>query len=348
VERKRTLDVIRVTAVLCVILLHASARFLAVFPVRSAAFAVGNFFDSLSRIGVPLFLMVSGALLLDEERQIPAGKMIHKILQLVGLLATWSFLYAAFHQILVPVYQRKNVAWDAFFQAFAEGEQHMWYLFMLLGLYLIVPVLRLFVKKAHSNQIRYLLVLLFVFSCVPLFVDFVAQDILHTESGITTYANKFMMAISGPNLLYFLLGWYLVHVPISKHARQWIIAGGVVGVLAVMILVWFLTTETFRPYTVLYDHGEPLMVFWSAAVFLLLQKVCRNGTSPQWLSRLSQMTFGVYACHLAVLYVVEILTMGLEKPCLELFLNFIICTVVSFGAVWLISKIPVLKKLVRM
>lgn len=347
-ERKRSFDVIRVVAVLSVIMLHASARFLIHGPVRSLGFAIGNFFDSLARIGVPLFLMISGALLLDEDREIPPRKMLRKILQLTGLLVAWSFLYALLYEILFPLYWKTPVSLIDFLRAFAKGHIHLWYLFMLLGLYLVTPVLRLFVRRKNAAYVLYLMILLFVFSCAPMLMDFLVQDVMKIDFSVQGYANKFMMSFRSPNLLYFLLGWYLVNVPVSKCVRRWIAAAGAFSILLVMTLVWFLSTETFKAYSVLYDHGEPLVVLWSAAVFFLLQSACKDDQSPLWLSRLSQMTFGVYACHLVILYILEMITAELGNPCLELLLNFTICTVVSFAIVWILSKIPVLKKMVRM
>ena len=60
------IDLLRAVACLCVVMLHVSAAY--VFKgVGSRDFWVGNLVDSASRAGVPLFVMISGALMLDEN-----------------------------------------------------------------------------------------------------------------------------------------------------------------------------------------------------------------------------------------------------------------------------------------
>ena len=63
----KSLDIIKTVAIITVLMTHISASFVILFPVSSPEFIWGNIIDSLSRIGVPLFVMVSGALFLDED-----------------------------------------------------------------------------------------------------------------------------------------------------------------------------------------------------------------------------------------------------------------------------------------
>ena len=60
------LDILRALACLLVVMIHSSMNY-AVQEVGSKNFWVGNFFDSISRAAVPLFVMISGALMLDEN-----------------------------------------------------------------------------------------------------------------------------------------------------------------------------------------------------------------------------------------------------------------------------------------
>ena len=62
------LDVLRVIACFSVIMVHSCAQYF-VKDIGSFNFWVGNIFDGLARIGVPLFIMISGALMLDKNYQ---------------------------------------------------------------------------------------------------------------------------------------------------------------------------------------------------------------------------------------------------------------------------------------
>lgn len=63
----KSLDVIKTVAIITVLMTHVSAALVILFPVSSPEFIWGNIVDSISRIGVSLFIMVSGALFLDED-----------------------------------------------------------------------------------------------------------------------------------------------------------------------------------------------------------------------------------------------------------------------------------------
>ena len=68
-KRNDSLDVIRIAAVFAVVMTHCTAPFVTNFQPDTAEFLWGNLLDSISRAGVPLFLMISGALFLDERRE---------------------------------------------------------------------------------------------------------------------------------------------------------------------------------------------------------------------------------------------------------------------------------------
>ena len=74
-ERKLYLDLLRVIAIAAVVMIHVSADYV-IYPCNTMDFTIGNIFDSISRLGVPLFLMVSGALILDENREFNCKKKI--------------------------------------------------------------------------------------------------------------------------------------------------------------------------------------------------------------------------------------------------------------------------------
>ena len=72
-QRKLYLDLLRIIAISAVVMIHVSASY--VTNANSLLdFTVGNIFDSVSRLGVPLFLMISGALILDENKEFNCKK----------------------------------------------------------------------------------------------------------------------------------------------------------------------------------------------------------------------------------------------------------------------------------
>ena len=72
------LDILRVIACLFVILIHSSAQYV-IENVGSLNFWTGNIIDGLSRVAVPIFVMISGALLLDKNYNYTEKKLIKHI-----------------------------------------------------------------------------------------------------------------------------------------------------------------------------------------------------------------------------------------------------------------------------
>ena len=77
-QRHLGLDLVRIVAILAVVMIHASASFLVSYPAGSFEFSVGNLGDGISRLGVPLFVMLSGALMLDEQRNLTLKRIFTK------------------------------------------------------------------------------------------------------------------------------------------------------------------------------------------------------------------------------------------------------------------------------
>ncbi len=79
------MDVVMVIACFAVIMIHSSAPYV-IENFGSLNFWIGNIFDGLARIGVPLFVMISGALMLDEKYNFSKQKLIEHIKKWLSFL----------------------------------------------------------------------------------------------------------------------------------------------------------------------------------------------------------------------------------------------------------------------
>ncbi len=348
-RRTAAFDVMRVAAIIAVVMTHVAFPVISSAPNPSAACLWANVLDSLSRIGVPLFLMISGALMLNEERDVPPKKVFHSAWVLFLLTLVWSLLYALWYELAMPLLQHEPFSLRTFAVAVVNGHYHFWYLYMLIGLYLITPLLRLFVKRENARSILWLLALgTAVTLCVPL-LNFFGNTFVGGEDLVRKYADKFEFGFLTEYLLYYLAGWYLTHVAWNKAYRPWLYAAGAAGLLlTVGLTAWFSTPEN-RLYDLFYANGSVNVFFYSVAVFAFVLSLCEgktvSTTSP--LARLSALSFGVYIVHIAVLAVVSRVGVLLPGVLLPMLFNLIVTLAVSYAAVWVLSKLPILKHLVR-
>ncbi|UQT49043.1 acyltransferase family protein [Flavonifractor plautii] len=131
---------------LAVIVVHITGGALEASPVGTPDFMVLNVYDGLTHWCVPVFVMLSGMFLLDPKHSLPLQAFFGHMLRIAAALAVWGTAYA-----LVERVQVHGLSWESVRAALYQvllGKTcfHLWFLYMLLGLYLVTPVLRAFVR----------------------------------------------------------------------------------------------------------------------------------------------------------------------------------------------------------
>ena len=330
------------------ILLHASA-FPYPIPVDITPTVTWNWwtinvYGALGSLGVPLFVMLSGALLLEPSKaEEPLGVFFKKRFNRVGLpIIFWSIAYFAWNFYV----HGEPLSLDIVLQGLLSGSYvHLWFLYLLVGLYLITPVLRVMVKHLDWKKFKYLTALWFVGTVsVPLINTFGAFSF-----------NPVLFVFTGW-IGYFLLGIFLQKVKV----RSWILAlgtilglvGAVVGAYATAALVG----ERF--ITFFHESLSFNMIIASTAVFLLLIAIpasriqSRHANFNRLVHWISQNTLPIYLLHLMVLESLELGFLGLTlnrntmNPIIEVPLITIITLLLSAAIIYPLNKIPFVKKLI--
>lgn len=344
-SRNLSLDIARIIAVFAVIMIHCSCNFVSNFAEGTTEFFWGNIFDSISRLGVPLFLMISGALMLDENKKITCKTLYSKNIKTIVLLTiAWSVIYSLFSQVFIPVLTGRTVSISDLIKAIINGHMHMWYLYLIVGLYIITPFLRAFVYKSNKN-----LVLLFI--VIALSTQFLIPVINMLSMSfdgfefINTFINKFHLNFFGAYTVYYLMGWYVVHIGFSKRCTYAITASGIIALAVILTYV-----ATTKDYTNAYDNLGILVFLYSSAAFILINKIKTKTNS--YVSRvvvsLSKMTFGVYIIHEMIRVVFIKFAPYNSFPLLYILFCFIFVAAISFITCAICSKIPLIKKLFKM
>lgn len=352
-QRLLKYDVIRVIALIMIVMIHVSAYMVIFYPDTSdAAFRVGNIFNGLGRAGTPLFLMLSGALLLNEDRPIRAREFYKKSLARIALLLLfWLLFYATWRAFLLPALAGKP-ADPRLFGAYLLKQEglypHLWYLFMLIGAYLAIPVLRLFVKRENRSYVLGMIVLAF-------FAQFAVQTagVFTREAvfSVSDFAAKFHLEYATGYLPYLLTGWYLDSFPLSKKKRIAIWTAGAAALAAIILLVQFFIDPVpdIRDYLV-EMNTLPAFVY-GVGMFTLLSAVTGERKSENAVVKeLSRASFGIYIIHIVFL---DLLTgiflpyraFGERNPALYLLVLYILTFGCSLGAVYLLTRIKGLRKL---
>lgn len=287
-------DKLRCLACLAVVMIHSSASF-AEATVGSVAFWVGNFFDSLSRIAVPLFVMLSGALLLEECRPFSKAKWGRRMGKLVLFWLFWSAAYALAYEVATPVAKGEVPHFGSFLLALLQGPYHLWFIPMILGLYLLVPLLRLWVKRANSRYVFYFLALAFVFSfAIPQDVQLLTLLFPKAEV-LSKLTENLAIPHAAGYCVYFVLGWYLHNV--SLRREKLLLALGVAGAAITVLGTWALSLYTGTPCFLFNGNFTVNVLAYASGVFLFAKKFLGRTEPCRAAALVSRYSLGIYGVH---------------------------------------------------
>ncbi|MBQ7170430.1 MAG: acyltransferase family protein [Synergistaceae bacterium] len=317
--------------------LHVAAANWYTTDVHTSQWQAMNFWDSIVRWAVPIFVMISGALFLSPNKDIPIKKLYTKyIFRIFTAFVFWSLVYACRNYV-------KNGDMLKAFAQFLTGYYHMWFLWMIAGLYMIVPFVR---KIAESKTLtKYFLGLALVLAFVlPETVDVIS--LFSEEYG--AFAGKLAgmpsLDFVGGFTGYFLLGHFLNSARISPKSERVIYAAGITGFAATVVMSLLASLFMGEAFEKFYGNHTVNVMCEAVAVFVFLRQ--RLNFPVRFVRELSQYSFGAYLVHAAVIDLLR--KLGLDSltfcPAVSIPVIAVMVFVLSFGISALINHIPVLKK----
>jgi surface polysaccharide O-acyltransferase-like enzyme len=342
-------DLIRTVGIVLVILLHASIEnYSGLTPSASESMVYwtsSTFYDSIARPCVPLFVMLSGALLLQPSKtHEPIRVFLKKRFSRIGLaFGFWSVIYFAWRYFVY----NETLSIGTVFEGIVTGPYyHFWFLYLIAGLYLATPILRIVVGYSERKILRYFIILwLLGASVVPLF-------------GLITglSVNGFLFVISGW-LGYFILGVYLQKVHIRSSALIGLLILGYVGTMFGALMMSY-AFNYLSQYYFFFDSLTINVIAASVALFLLLSRFSPNwpGSNHPQLGKLikaiSANTLSIYLLQLIVLEAFQKGFFGVKislltiNPLIEIPLATMVTLFVTLGLVLVMKRVPVLRRLI--
>lgn len=342
------LEVLRLVACILVVGVHVSAFNLEQVPVESLNFKVMNGLDCLSILGVPLFVMISGALFLAPSYEVTVKKFYtRKIPRIVFLYFFWLLFYNVVNFLENgTVWNFTNVKKQIVLESLlGKGMYHMWYLPMLAVLYLLTPFLKSF--AADRKKCLLFCALGFAYSILlptALKFEFPYRTI------VESLYNQFDCSFFGGYVTYYVLG-HALHEYVPKLSAQKKAALGLGGVIAMGIEIavcnaWSVKTGIMS--TILNTPFSVTAFIGAAAIFLLLRDGVSGRKQEELSGKLAGLTLGIYLIHPLFLRIYGWLggTTLFAPAAIAVPLIIVLITLISGAAVYVLSKIPVVKKIV--
>ncbi len=346
-------DLIRTIAIILVILLHASIEpnpnLGLMSPAGIQLWWTSNIYDSISRIAVPLFIMLTGFLLLQPTKKDEPLRVFFKkrwnrigipVLFWGAIFFVWDFLVRGQPATLLFV-----------FQGILSGPYvHFWYVYVLIGLYMITPLLRVIVAHADWNTIKYFLIIWFVGTGI--------LPLLTLYAGISPEAVWFKQNVF---LLIGLLGYFVIGAYIAKLTlrRSILTLMLVLSSFSTIIGTYFIIATLGEQYSqFLLDASSFTVIIAAVSFFLILASIPAQKIETRFpkgnriLQLISENTLPIYLFHIIVLETLQKGYLGLKisvtniNPIIEIPLITVVTLLICLAIIVPLKKIPYVKKII--
>lgn len=312
----------------------------------------GSFYGSFMRPAIPLFVMVTGALLLPVKENISTF-YTKRLTRLVIPFIVWSVLYNLFPWItgllgLSPTIINDFFAWAEPDQSFS-GALHnilmipfnfsmlavqMWYVYLLIGLYLYMPFFSAWVKQTSVKEQKIFLTLWFISLFIPYLREYLTKDLWGTcswnEFGLLYYFAGF----NG----YLLLGYYIKNNDINFSWGKLAVIG-----IPSFIIGYCITFLGFKSITAIpgqpaelvelfFTYCSPNVLLMTLPIFLVIKKNhFKSVTIRRFAINISTCTLGIWMSHYLFLGPCYMLVEFLP---LHTMLKMIVCTILLLSITW--------------
>ena len=330
------LDNARIVSIFAVVLLHVAAIILSENSIGTEYWWIGNIFSTLVRWCVPVFVMISGALLLDPHKQESLS----------------TFYSKRFSRILIPI-----LFWSIFFscwtflQGFIDGEPptyltllgnlsrglpygHLWFLYMIWGLYLFTPFLRIILKDLKKKENEFLIISAFTMASI----NFIYMS-FHGVGGPVLFINWFLLYIP-----FFLVG-YLIR---KDNSNNKILLWTTFSLSSLLTLIgYYVVSIQNASIADAYFHGylSITVVPMSISAMYLLKSWNTPILNEHVNKKISSLSFGIYLIHPIF---VEVLNktgyIKMVHPAISIPSSTIIIFAISAVIAWIFYKIPYLSR----
>ncbi|MGD6934447.1 MAG: acyltransferase [Candidatus Bathyarchaeia archaeon] len=345
-------DLIRTVAMLGVPLLHAAGRW-TITPQELQQLTLPDFFtwavvdiyQSIAVMGVPLFLMLTGALLLQPEKTDTLVGFFKKRWNRIGLPTIfWGSAYFAWDFLVLNI----PFGIATIVQGILNGPYtQFWYLYVLVGLYLFTPILRVFISHGEPAVVKYFVFLWIVgVSILPLFSLITGFELTDNIITVTGYVG------------YMVLGTYLSTM---RLPRKPLAIASVVGIALTAVLTYVLAdTLGGQDMYFFQQYFSPTVILSSVALFLLLLTVKppsvaqeNNLSITQRLIKLISInTLGIFLIHVMINESIQMGFFGfainrdLLNPIIEVPLLAMIVLFISLAIIATLRKVPYVNRLI--
>ncbi|MBR5597453.1 MAG: acyltransferase family protein [Lachnospiraceae bacterium] len=321
IQRNNSMDLLRVMASMAVVIIHVSTA-----PVGSATTTVaGGILKNLELIhilmqwSVPVFFMITGFCMMQKET-CTYSYCFSKVLKYIVTLFTVGLFYSLLEGVFIEKTISLNVIVNAF-KSVVSGYtwEHMWFVYSIIGVYLVIPVLHCFMKQGNTNIIILTTLLLFFSILIP------------------AISKNFPFGVELPidgYLVYVCFGGMIAKCTIDKKWKY-------LSLGTIVLSIVYLCVNVGKQ---LFVFKHPIVCFMAMGIFLLISHA--DFKSNKMILEIAKCSWGIYLIHPFFMNIaLKVLKIDLFSGMLyiKLFIFAIVLFVISLITTYILRKIPVIK-----
>ncbi|MBE5958645.1 MAG: acyltransferase [Lachnospiraceae bacterium] len=293
-SRQTEIDVLRFLSIIAVIYIHVCSNGMFKGYLNS------GFHDvcfSLAICCVPAFFMISGRFFLDSDRDVSVNLLFKKkIFHLVTVFLVWSGIYTCYH-ILTGDYDNLNIF--GIISQYITGPYHFWFLFSLIGLYILTPFLRLITQ--NEEILKYFIVLFFVLNIIESYIIYIPKAGVIVKDFVDRFSIDMVVGYVG----YYMLGYFIYYNRdrISEKTEK---------NLYILGISMFVLTCSFQIYVdkkgiqlpnahFIQQYNKINVILYSVALYaFFLKRVAKvqfKERTKRLFAKLTELGLGVYIVH---------------------------------------------------
>lgn len=316
------IDVVKFLAIFMII--HAHVLYIASQDAEddvtcSMDFLYGN--SIVASLGVPLFMMVSGALLFEKH------------------FRTWSDIFTFYRNNLLPLFVTAEI-WIAGYCLITQRpfsmqelllcmalahkpEVHLWYVRVIVMYYLAVPFLNIL-------RLRYKCIFIFLLLAVTSFTFVYNGWLILTGDACPTSPSRSYFCY----IVYMTIGWWIRKVGITRE--RLILAFSSMMLSGIILFLSLMETDYFLWY------DNPLLAVAAISLFYIIKTLPTatvNKNINKWISEISKMSYGIYLSHFLLVYVVGVLMefCGCNELCI--YVSLVVLVIVNAALITMMKRI---------
>ena len=344
VKRNVNYDLIRTIAILLVVFCHSIENIYFKFDyfslsTKSQLFKIISF--TISRLGVPLFLLLTGALILKKDFKKENSILNFYKNNLVPLILTyeiWAIIYSIYLYFETNTFNLKDLILEMLFVK-KPPISSIWYMPMIIGVYIFLPYLAIVLQKLSLKivKIPYIITMI-AFSFLP------TMNIILLLNGLETYSLIIDFNLSGGlYCIYIISGYYIANKNCLKKVNTKTLIVLFIIFFGLTVYVQSLSNERLL-YSVWYDSFT--LILAGIILFELLNRIkIKRNIIITITNYISKIRLGIYYLHIILVTIIgnKIIRLNFNNP-VKVMIIFTLSIISSTLIILVLSKCKLIKK----